>query len=75
MAKATNCELEGGTVYIKDALRLRDEAVKRRRPYPGFSCVECGELVQPHNKSTTGAGPHFEHRRRTKSPNCSRRTD
>ncbi len=71
MPKATTCELDGQIVGIEEALRLRDEA-PRRRPYPEFRCRECGELVRPHKRGTTGQSAHFEHRIR--NPRCSQGT-
>ncbi len=68
MPRETTCELDGQIVDIEEALRLRDES-PRRGPYPGFRCRECGELVRPHKKGTTGQAAHFEHRKR--NPNCS----
>jgi hypothetical protein len=68
MPKATQCSLDGRTVDIDEALQLRDDAVRRRKPYPEFCCIECGEYVRPHKEGTTGQGAHFEHRR--KSPGC-----
>jgi hypothetical protein len=74
MAKATDCELNGRVIGVAEAKRLKEETTRRGAPYPEFVCRECGELVQPHNEGTTGQGPHFEHRRGTVSPNCSRRS-
>lgn len=74
MATATTCELEGRTIGIEKARRLRDDAKRRGKPYPKFSCRECSEYVQPHKAGTTGQGPHFEHRQGTHSPNCSLRS-
>ncbi len=69
MARATTCDMNRREIAIDEALRLRDDAVIRRRPYPEFCCRECGEYVRPHREGTTGQGAHFEHRRR--SPGCS----
>lgn len=68
MPKATTCKLYGQIVGIEEALRLRDEFRKRRRPYPPFRCRECDEFVRPHKKGATDQGAHFEHRER--SPGC-----
>ncbi len=74
MPKAIDCELDGRVIDITEALSLRDESDRQGGLYSNFICLECGELVQPHNEGTTGQGPHFEHRRGTVSPNCSRRS-
>ncbi len=79
MAKATECKYKGRVIDVAEAKRLKEEASSRRQPYPTFLCLECGELVQPHKKGSTGQGAHFEHRRRDKSeskpiPKCSRRS-
>jgi hypothetical protein len=73
MAKAIDCELNGQVLSVAEAKRHKDEATRSGATYPDFVCRECGELVQPHNEGSTGQGPHFEHRRGTVSPNCSRR--
>jgi hypothetical protein len=65
MPKATTCKLDGQLVEIEESLRLRDEAARRREPYPEFRCRECAELVRPHKEGTTGQAAHFEHRRRS----------
>lgn len=65
MPKATTCRLNGETITVADALRLRDQAGSR---YPEFRCVSCGELVRPHKTGTTGQGAHFEHRKA--NPRC-----
>jgi len=69
MPKATTCKLDGRIVGIEEALRLRDESRKRRRPYPRFRCRECNEFVRSHKKGTSDQAAHFEHRER--SPGCS----
>jgi hypothetical protein len=66
--KATSCKLYGQIIGIDEALHLRDEARRRRRPYPPFRCRECDEFVRPHKRGTTDQAAHFEHRE--SSPGC-----
>jgi hypothetical protein len=74
MAKATKCEYNDRVIDVAEAKRIKEEASRRRLPYPTFLCLECRKLVQPHNEGSTGQGAHFEHRRGTVSPGCSRRS-
>ena len=69
MPKATDCKLYGELIGVEEALYLRDEAKRQRRPYPPFRCRECGEFVRPHKKGTTDQAAQFEHRE--SSPGCS----
>jgi len=66
--KATSCKLYGQIIGVDEALHLRDEASRRRRPYPPFRCRECEEFVRPHKRGTTDQAAHFEHRE--SSPGC-----
>ena len=50
MPKATSCKLYGQIISIDEALHLRDEASRRRRPYPPFRCRECDEFVRPQER-------------------------
>ena len=68
MPKATSCKRFGQIIGVDEALRLRDEARRRRRAYPPFRCRECDEFVRPHKKGTTDQAAHFEHRE--SSPGC-----
>lgn len=63
MPKATTCLLNNQTIEIEDALRLRDEARRRKQPLPDFKCLECRKAVQPHRDGGHAAA-HFEHHER-----------
>lgn len=69
MARATSCILNGQTIDIAEALRLREQALATGQPYPAFECEECGKPVKPHREGGHG-GAHMEHRSRNAS--CSR---
>lgn len=63
MPRADTCLLNGKLVDVTDALRLRDDARKRRALRLDFRCTNCNHTVRPHKDSIYGAA-HFEHHRR-----------
>jgi hypothetical protein len=62
MPNASNCKLCGEIIGVDEALYLRDEARRQRKPYPPFRRRECGEFARPHKRGTTDQAAHFEHR-------------
>lgn len=68
MPLATECIYLGRVIGIEQAVAVKS-AWRRGQKKPQFFCVECEELVGPH-QSRKGHTPHFEHRRR--NPACSR---
>jgi hypothetical protein len=68
MPKMTNCNLNGKSVTVNEALRLRDDARSGKIANPNFVCDECHQPVRPH-KTGGHASAHFEHLER--NPQCS----
>jgi hypothetical protein len=56
MAKATKALAGKHVIEIERALEMKADGYR-----PSFRCSECGGLVRPHKKGTTGQAAHFEH--------------
>lgn len=65
MTKAITCLTDGVEISIEAALLNRSQAKAQRRKAPVCLCVECGEVVDPHNAGV-GSPAHFEHRARNR---------
>lgn len=68
MTKMPNALLNGKSVKAEEAVRLRNDADKRKAVRPSFQCDECGQGVKPHASGGNFAA-HFEHFER--NPECS----
>jgi hypothetical protein len=63
MPKMTSAILGDKRVGIDEAIRLWDEAKKRKTVKPFLQCDECRQSVRPH-KSGGNMAAHFEHHER-----------
>jgi 5-methylcytosine-specific restriction endonuclease McrA len=63
MPRAITCILQGREISVDEAIRIKNAAPRDGKKRLGFTCIECGQPVGPH-QSRTGHTPHFEHSRR-----------
>jgi len=60
MPRAITCMLNGAEISVLEAIRLRDDSIRRRAARCDFRCAECGHPVRAHKDGDSGAA-HVEH--------------